>query len=318
MEKFASLPGVVDASAWSPDMAGFPRVQLGGKQIADRERVQVLDIWPNYFKTMRLPLVSGRLFSGNDGFGSEPVVIVSSAVATRLWPGLNPLGQRVLFGKPGAEESATVVGVAGDVRLDMDIENPRTLWFYRPILQGRPAAVRAFLRVKSMDAATMNAVRRATVELRGDAAGRDEFTAMQAVVDDALSAPRFNSAALAALAAFSLFLAAVGVYGVVASAVVERTREIGIRTALGATPRAVLRHVSREAIIVIAAGTVAGIGGALATTRMLGSMLFGTSPTDPIVFVAAGFVLALAALVATFIPARRATKLDPVIVLRSE
>jgi putative ABC transport system permease protein len=318
VERFATVPGVVDASAASTDLTGISRVQPGGKQIGERDPLVLQDIWPNYFKTMGLPLVSGRRFSRDDGGGTDPVVIVSRRAASRFWPGLNPLGQRVTLGKPGAEESATVVGVVGDYEVDGYTPPLRILFFYRPIAQGRPTGIRAVLRLRTTDSATIGAIRRATVDLRGDAVGVEEIAAMQRWVDAGLAGPRFNTTALVALATFSLFLAVIGVYGIVASTVAERTREIGIRMALGATQRVVLRHVSRHAAGVIAVGTAAGIVGAFATTRVLKSMLYGTSPTDPLVFVGAALVLALAALVATYIPARRAARLDPMVALRSE
>jgi hypothetical protein len=224
----------------------------------------------------------------------------------------------VTFGEPGAEESATVIGVVGDFEVDGYTPPLGIRWIYRPVSQGHPIAVRAVFKVMNMDPTALGAIRHAAVELRGDAVGLDELVALERVVNYGLSGPRFNTAALAALAAFSLFLAALGLYGVVASAVVERTREIGIRMALGATARDVLRHVSRGAIIVVLIGTGAGIAGALAATRVLRTMLYGTSPTDPLVFLLAPLVLILVALVATFVPARHATTLDPVVALRSE
>jgi putative ABC transport system permease protein len=271
-------------------------------------------VWPNFFEVMGLPLVSGRAFSRADGAGTESVVIVNRRAAHRLWPGLDPLGQRVTLGQPGAEEFATVVGVVGDYEADGYTPPLHMLCFYRPITQGRPMGVRAVLRLQNMDRAIIGAIRGRAVALRGSPTGVDEIAPMQRAVDAGLAGPRFNAAAVAMLAAFSLFLAALGIFGVMASTVAERTREIGIRVALGATPRAVLRQLSRPAVVVIAAG----IAGAFAATRLLKSMVYGTSTTDPLVFAGAALVLALVGLIAAYIPARRAVKLDPVIALRTE
>lgn len=316
--RLASLPQVRDVSAWSGDTMAVSRLQPNGTQIGEEEPLVVQDVLLNYFKTMGLRIVAGRAFLPADDGGTGRVAIVGARAADRLWPGSNALGQQLRFGSPGTEELATVVGVVSDYEVDGYLPPLHLLHFYRPTSQGHPNGVTAIVRLTTSSSPAMSTIRRAATDLRGDPVGSDEVVSLERSVNAGLEGPRFNAGALLTLSAFSLFLAAIGVYGVVASGVLRRTREIGIRVALGAAPRDVIWQVSRGSAIVLGIATTAGLVGAMATTRILKSQLYATSPTDPMILGGSALLLVLIGMFATFLPARHAANLDPMTALRSE
>jgi predicted permease len=271
-----------------------------------------------YFQTMGIPLVRGRNFEPTDGDSAPAVAIVDELTAKRLWPNADPLGQR--FRPVWMKPWVTVVGVVGTVKRDslnsagevsiyLSTRNTAGFWY--------PTQMTLVVRADA-DVATLGARVRAAV------ASVDATVPVKAVrplgdlVSDSAARARFTMVLLVTFATVALTLGAVGVYGVVAYAVARRTREIGVRMALGARASDVLAMVLREGGVLAGIGVALGIAGALAVSRVLAGLLFGVTPTDPAVFVAVPAVLALVALGACVIPARRAARVDPVTALRSD
>jgi predicted permease len=271
-----------------------------------------------YFQTMGIPLVRGRNFEPTDGDSAPAVAIVDELTAKRLWPNADPLGQR--FRPVWMKPWVTVVGGVGTVKRDslnsagevsiyLSSRNTAGFWY--------PTQMTLVVRADA-DVSTLGARVRAAV------ASVDATVPVKAVrplgdlVSDSAARARFTMVLLVTFATVALTLGAVGVYGVVAYAVARRTREIGVRMALGARASDVLAMVLREGGTLAGIGVALGIAGALAVSRVLAGFLFGVTPTDPAVFVAVPAVLALVALGACVIPARRAARVDPVTALRSD
>jgi putative ABC transport system permease protein len=274
---------------------------------------------PTYFRTMGLPIRRGRGFSVQDRDGSPLVVVVSEAVARRTWPGADPIGKRLKLGPPEFPEPwRTVVGVAADTRYRGLLTGAASI--YVPDLQPpSPAFGTTILAIRSPSTVgnLLPSVRTALKEIDPDVAVMSAAS-MNDLLKDQLLRPRFNAALLDALAALALVLAITGLYGVMGTHVAQRTRETGIRMALGADAASVSLHVVRQGMQLALAGCAAGVGAALVGTRVLASLLFGVSPIDALTLVFATLSLLLAALVASYVPARRATRVDPMVALRYE
>jgi putative ABC transport system permease protein len=278
---------------------------------------------PDYFVTMGIPLIAGRAFTEADRAGSAPVAIVNQRAAATLWAGRDPIGARIRAAAPGAAWF-TVVGVVADVK-QRGLAAPPGTELYLPYRQA-PAFIGGFvprvmnivIRTSAADPASPGrAVRSAlrAVDASLPAAG---LQPMAAVRLDSIARVRFVTLLLGAFGLGALALAAVGTYGVMASLVGRRTREIGIRMALGAERLAVLRLVMREALIVTAAGVALGLAGGAFGARLLASFLFQVRPGDPLTLATVAALLALVGATAAYLPARRAARLDPVIALRDE
>jgi len=273
-------------------------------------------ITPDYPRTMGIPLVAGRAFSDADRDGAPPVALVDQAAARTFWPNENPIGKRLRF--IWLKDWMTVVGVVGDVRRDSLTAVPEPS-LYVPLRQNSIAtAAFVLLRVAGetrIDAGLTTAVRdvvtsvNATVPL-----GR--MRELRAAVDDSAAAPRFTSLLLAIFAAAALLLGAIGIYGVVAYSVARRTREIGVRMALGARRTDVLAMVLGEGARLAGVGLLVGFVAAFAAGRLLAGLLFGVRPTDPIVLVSVPVLLGVVAVAATLVPAFRASRVDPVVTMR--
>jgi putative ABC transport system permease protein len=277
---------------------------------------------PGYFDTMGLRLVAGRDFTGDDGAGAPGVIIVNETLAQRIWPGADPVGRRVTLDDPLSPVWLTVVGVTRDAA--------RAKWaappdqeMYLPLLQTAshlegPFTFMTFVaRTTGEPAAVAPSLRAAIWEVDGNVAV-SELQTMDEVVAQSTASPRFYLLLLASFAAAALALAAVGIYGVMSYSVARRRGEIGIRMALGARPADVLRLVMGEAIGVAAAGAAAGLAAALALTRLMTGLLYGVGATDPATFAGVCAVLTLVALAATYVPARRAVRIDPLTALRTD
>jgi len=267
---------------------------------------------PDYFQAMGIRLLSGRSFREEDNV--ERPVVVSSSVAARLWPGLDPLGRKLR--QNDDEPNLTVVGVAADVPVE-SIERPSTMTVYRPYWERSRTrfalAVRARGDVANLTPAVLASVRRVEPEV---AAFR--LVPSDSLVADATRDRRFQVFVTGLFAAVALMLACIGVYGVLSQAIGRRTREIGLSMALGAESGQVARSVLLQGMRPVLLGLLLGLGGAVAASRWLESLLFGVSATDPLSLAAAPALLALAALIACFIPARRAASLDPLTALRHD
>lgn len=276
---------------------------------------------PEYFHTLGLPIRRGRSLTAQDRAGTQLVVVVSEAVARHSWPGQNALGKRIKFGPPESREPwRTVVGVAADSRYS-DLLSPRAS-VYVPDLQPPSAdgvwvPTILLIRSRSRPGDLLPSVKSAIGEIDPDIGVLSAAT-MTAMLTHELARPRFNTTLLNLLAAIALVLAITGLYGVMSTYVTQRTPEIGIRMALGADASNVSRQVVGQGMRLALAGGAIGLGAALVGTRLLASLLFGVSPADPLTLASATLLLMLAALGASYLPARRATRVDPMVALRYE
>lgn len=274
---------------------------------------------PDYFRAMGIPLRRGRFFDTRDSIDSQPAVLINRRFAEQYWPGEDAIGKRVKVGPVDSPNVwLTVVGVVGDVRQTGLYE--QKLEFYVPYAQDRRSFMAPrdlVVRTKSDPAAIAAAVRQAVWTVDKDQPVSNVRTLDQ-VFAAAISQERFQALMLGLFAALALLLACVGLYGVISYAVVQRTHEIGVRMALGAQPVDVLRLVIRQGMTLTLAGLVVGIVAGTFVTRVLTDMLFGVTPRDPLTFAGVPVLLLVVALLACYIPARRATRIDPLTALRAE
>ena len=270
---------------------------------------------PNFFRTMGIPLVEGREFTDADTVNSAGVIIMNQAMARRYWPKGGALGAHIkLFDK--AAPWLTVVGIAADFRHDALGAKPRP-FFYRPFTQTGWPTMTVVMRTATAPGSFEQPARRALAQMRGDYPASNVLP-MEQIVSDSLGSRRFPMLLLSVFASLALILSAVGIAGVVGYSVVQRTFEIGIRMALGAQPRDVLKLVLSGSMLWTLGGVAVGIAGALGLTRLLGNLLYGVQPTDPLILGATAALLIVVALAACYIPARRAMRVDPMVALRYE
>jgi len=281
---------------------------------------------PEYFQAMEIPLVRGRLLGDADDASAALVAVVDTNFARRFWPDREALGQRVAIDtipnvKPGAPRWRTIVGVVGHVKhYSLDVEGREQIYFpHRQPLYGVFAPRDMTLAVRtSLDPASVTSAIREQVLAIDKGLPLYNIATMDQLVANSVAQPRLNLSLLVAFALLALALAAVGVYGVMAYAVTHRTQEFGIRMALGASPADVLKQVFREGGRLAAWGLGLGLIAALALTRLMASMLYGVKPSDPLSLGVAAALLAVVAFAACYIPARRATRVDPLVALRYE
>jgi putative ABC transport system permease protein len=275
---------------------------------------------------MQIPLVRGRLLSDADDASAALVAVVDTNFARRFWPHRDAIGQRVAIDtipnvKPATPRWRTIVGVAGHVKhYSLDVEGREQIYFpHGQPLYGVSAPRDMTLAVRtSLDPASVtSAIREKVFAIDKDLPLYNVAT-MDQLVSNSVAQPRLNLSLLVAFAVLALVLAAVGVYGVMAYAVTQRTQEFGIRMALGASPADVLKQVFLEGSRLAALGLALGLIAALALTRLMASLLFGVKPSDPVTLGVAAALLAFVALAACYIPARRATRVDPLVALRYE
>jgi putative ABC transport system permease protein len=269
-------------------------------------------ISPDYFRTMAIPLLKGRAFATTDAKGAPDVVIINEIMARRFWPDQDPLGKRILFGDSGP----TIVGVVGNIK-NTGLQAEHEPGVYYPFLQGPFGSMVLVARADS-EAIALEGPLLALVHSIDKDQPVENCSTMQEVVSRSVAQPRFLAILLGVFAMLALALAAVGVYGVMAFAVAQRTREMGIRMALGAQPRDILRLVLGEGMALAVIGVAAGLLGSFAVTRLMSSLLYRVSATDPITFIVFSLLLTGVALGASFIPARRALNVDPMVALRHE
>lgn len=323
-DRIAALPGVegVAASSQIPlsgnlDRYGFHAVDK--TNAANPERDPFADrftVTPGYLRTMGIPLLKGRDFQRSDAEGTQPVIIINRAAAERVWSGEDPLGKQVKFGDPKLP-AWTVIGVVGDVHHDALDQQP-AMQFYTPHAQWPNAdtdmtfVVRTAGDPEAMTAAVERAIRSV------DAQPISHVTTLERMIGVSVISRRLVLSLLGGFALLALVLAAVGVYGVAAYGVAQRTREIGIRMALGATPTAVRRMVLGEGLRLTLAGIALGMMLAVAATRLLAGMLFGVKTTDPATLVGVTLLLLAVATAAVWVPALRATRIEPQSALRHD
>lgn len=274
---------------------------------------------PDYFRAMGIPLLRGRYFEGHDTPDVTPVIVINRRLAEQYWPGEEAIGKRLKVGPVDSPNAwLTVVGVVGDVRQTGLYE--QKLEFYVPYMQERRSFMAPrdlVVRTKADQAVIAAAVRKAVWSVDKDQPVSNVRTLDQ-VFAAAISQERFQALMLGLFAALALVLACVGLYGVISYSVVQRTHEIGVRMALGAQPVDVLRLVIRQGMLLTFAGLVIGVLAGTFVTRVLTDMLFGVTPRDPITFVGVPVLLLVVAFLACYIPARRATRIDPLVALRYE
>jgi putative ABC transport system permease protein len=263
---------------------------------------------------LRIPLVGGREFNDGDRATTNPVAIANEAMARQFWPNENAVGKRFhFFGDPTLRE---IVGVVRNTVVNNIGEEPQPL-AYLPLTQNYSPAATLQVRTSGRPEALISTVRAQVQSLDNNLALTNVQTIGE-LIGQGLWAPRMGAALLAVFGGIALVLAVIGVYGVLSYSVNQQTREIGIRMAMGAQSGGVLRLIVGQGMRLAAAGLVLGLLVAFAAMRLLGSLLFGVSAHDPLTFAAVSTVLAIAAVMACYIPARRATKVDPIIALRYE
>jgi predicted permease len=287
----------------------------------DRTRTgdaEYASVGAGYFRVLGIPLRRGRLFDARDTMNAPHAAVISESMAREKWPDQDPLGRQIEFGNmDGDLRLLTVVGVVGDVRED-NLERPPFPAIYVHYRQ-RPQATSAFnvvIRTTMDPAAITSAARQLVRDL--DPNVPPKFATLAEVVSGSIQGRRFNVILLGVFAGTALLLAIAGMYGVMAYSVARRTNEIGVRMALGATRTTILGLVLGQGLLTATIGVAVGIVAAYAVTRTMTSLLFGLNPTDPLTFVAVALLLMCVALVACYVPSRRATKVDPMVALRYE
>ncbi len=320
LDKVSALPGVVSAGATS-------NLPLSGTNMVSRfsspdsplpaqtSRTYLRAVSAGYFRTMRVPLLRGRLIEERDGTGAAPVTLINAAMARQFWPGQDPLGRHIVSGfrRSVAWE---IVGIVGDVKYT-GLDREAIPEMFVPFAQLPMGWVRLAVQAHRDPLQLAEGVRGALRQLDAGLPLQQVQT-MSRLVSESIAERRFYMLALALFAAVAVLLAAAGIYGVVSYSVTQRTHEIGVRVALGAGAREVLALVLAQALRLAALGLALGLAAAFALTRLLAALLFGVSPKDPLTFVLISLLLGVVALAAAWLPARRAAGLDPLRALRCE
>ena len=321
LERVAALPGVTHAATTSQLPLTGPGATLiyaidgrAPAAIQDWPNAQIRWVTPELFQTLQITLLQGREFTPQDGSTASPVVIINEALARRAFPGEEALGKRVIMA-PNAPPKE-IVGIVRNTQ-EVNLSETQRALIYLPILQNPNPNIRLVVKARRDLAGLANPIRREVASLDKDLATFNIRT-MEEVVGFSLAQTRFTSTLLGIFAVVALILAAVGIYGVMSYSVNQRTHEFGIRMALGAERRDVLNMVLRNALFLSALGAVVGTAGAFALTRLLAGMLFQVNPADPVTLGAVALFLIVVAIIASTIPAHRATKIDPMIALRYE
>jgi putative ABC transport system permease protein len=322
LDRVRHLPGVEAAAitdSLPPDREGdADTYMIAGRPLAPGELNPIVSaptVSADYFSTLGIPLLRGRFFDRRDQEASLPVVIVSEGMARHEFAGQDPLGQRIKRSGPDvASPYMEVVGVVGNTKY-LGLANPVDAAYYTPVPQNSGRKQTLVVRTAAAATALAPALRRAVHAADRDAVISSVATLEQAMAD-AVAQPRFRTLLLAAFAAAAVLLAAIGIYGIIAFSVAQRTHEIGVRMALGARRSDVLRLVVGPGALLALAGIGLGLAGALALTHLLTKLLFGVSATDPVTFTLVPLLLAAVALAASFLPARRAARIDPHLALK--
>jgi putative ABC transport system permease protein len=323
VQRLRALPGVTAAAAVSYLPLGHEgasyRFQVdGGAPLEQqlRPRAEFFAVSPGYFATLGIPLLQGRDVGSQDRWDSPASVIINATMARQFWPGQSPIGRRITFGETGDDDWLTVIGVVADVKQGSLVDEARPQ-MYAPQSQTALEEMALLVRTGADPAQLPPAIRQVVRSLDPDVPV-SEFRLLDDIRSASLSTDRFRTILLGAFAGLALLLAAVGVYGVISYGVTQQSREIGIRMALGARRAEILRLVLGEGMLPVAVGLVVGVLAAAALSRFLGSLLYAVAPLDPSTFAAMSAVLTVVALAACLLPARRATRVDPVRAIRSE
>jgi predicted permease len=321
VESVQTLPGVQSAgvSSFLP-LAGAVRYVyfcpegMVCQGIGKDPVIAIRQITPDYLQTMRIPLLRGRVFNEQDIAGVKPVVIINQTVAQKYFPAQDPIGKHLANSRDKIEME--IVGIVGDVKFT-GLNTPYIPEMYMPQAQNSAATMTLVVRSTSNPQPLIAAVRQKTAEIDPDLPFSN-VASMSEVVSASVAQPRLTSQFTGFFAALALMLTAVGIYGVLAYSVTQRTHEMGIRMALGASRGEILKMVVGQGMKLVLSGLVLGLVVSLAVTRLLTTLLFGTSARDPLTFAAVTLLLIIVALLAAYIPARRASQVDPIVALRYE
>jgi len=323
LERARALPGVQSAAAVYPlplsGMEEGTNFRIEGRPPAAPNSRTAGPRWvsPDYFKALKIQLLKGRVFNEGDGAETPPVLVINEAMARQYWPDEDPIGSRLAFnGRDNQPIWREIVGVVKDVRhTALDTESRPQIYF--PFTQF-PSSFMTLVARTDDDPLKLVAAMRGQVQAIDKDRPISNVHTMEELMARSLSQRRFNLLLLAIFAGVALLLAAVGIYGVMSYSVEQRTHEIGVRVALGARTGDVLRLLLGQGMKLVAAGVAIGLAAAFALTRLISNLLFGVRPTDPATFAAIAILLAGVALAACYVPARRATKVDPMVALRCE
>ena len=325
IQRVSDIPGVQAVGAINT--LPLDKGPFAGFRIEGRPPLTI-DKWPganyrtvstDYFRTMNIPLVQGRAFTDRDTETAPLVIIINEALARRDFPNENPVGKRIGLGNNDAKGQPVwweIVGVAADVR-SIELREPAMPEFYLSALQDSFRNMFVVVRTSVEPTSVAASVRQIAAEVDKSAAVSDVKT-METIVNEAVTQPRFNFFLLGLFSGIALLLSAAGIYGVTAYSVTQRTHEFGIRMALGAQVGDVLRMILKQGMLLISIGIAVGLVASFALTRLLRTLLYGVSVTDPGTFVVITLLLMFVALLACYLPARRATKVDPLTALRYE
>jgi len=336
VRRIESLPGVIAAAnvPFLPLEGGFGLgfeivgrpLPPGGQSTGGAGWMYVSE---SYFKALQIPLLRGRLFTERDTRNSPSVVIINDAFTRQFWPKEDPLGQRIIIGRsmgPDFTEAAReIVGIVGDVK-EAGLGNPAPPEMYIPLPQLKDSFMTLNNKIIPMtwivktivEPLTLGTLIQKQVQAADGQLAVAHVRSVDQVVSEATARQDFNMTLLSVFAGVALLLAAIGIYGMLSYSVQQRTQEIGIRMALGAQRKDVLWMVMKHGMRMTGLGIAIGLAGAFGLSRLLTALLFGVKPNDPWTFVAVALVLALTALVACWLPARRATRVDPLLALRYE
>lgn len=326
IEKVRAIPGVERAGiSTSVPMSGSnssASFTIEGRQVPRGETSPWGNRWyagPDYFQTMGISLIKGRYFDERDTADSPLVAIIDQSMQSKFWPDEDPIGKRISFGRSDSGDPVwrEIVGVVGHVK-QMGLDGASPVQYYIPHRQNPAAGVYLAVRTGQGDPAALTATVRGAIQSIDPELPVFKVRTMEKIVADSLMPRRFAMVLLGAFAGIAMLLASVGLYGVMSYSVAQRTHEIGVRMALGARAASVLGMVIRQGMVLTVIGLLIGIAGAYFLTGLMSSLLFGVGTADPITFVLFSIALMLVSLLASYIPARRATKVDPMIALRYE
>jgi putative ABC transport system permease protein len=321
--RLRTLPGVSSASAISAlpfaDLGSATDFTIEGRPApapGDFNSTDVRVVDEDFFRTMKIPVVSGRTFNRQEGAEDRSVAVINEAMARMHFAGENPLGKRIFVTMKADPYPTEIIGVVGDAKYKtLDGEMRPMVYWTPPQLPGRSMMI--LLRTSVDPESLAPAARREILAIDKDQPVADVRT-MEGWLAESMARTRFGTLLLAAFAGLALTLAAIGIYGVMSHSVAQRQSEIGVRMALGARARDVLALVIRQGIALVFIGVVLGLLGALALTRVLSSLLYGVSATDPLTFAAIAMLLLGVSWIACYIPARRAARVDPLNAIRYE